>query len=150
MKPKTGAAGAVLALLAATLTVAVQTPAAAVAPPGVSPSTVTLTLPEGTSTVVAKAVQTPAIPPKPDVLILADTTGSMGSTLAGLRSDLTSLVTQVLAAQPDSQFGVSEYKDREFCSSDPFAFQLDQSVTASTPAVQAAVNGLSASGGCDT
>ena len=150
MKPKTGAAGAVLALLAATLTVAVQTPAAAVAPPGVSPSTVTLTLPEGTSAVVAKAVQTPAIPPKPDVLILADTTGSMGSTLAGLQTDLNSLVTQVQTAQPDAQFGVAEYKDGEFCPSDPFAFQLDQSMTPTTASVQTAVNGLTADGGCDT
>ena len=149
LKTKMGTAAAVLALVAATVTV-VGPAASAAGPPGVTPSTVTLTQAEGTSAVVAKTVQTPAIPPKPDVLILADTTGSMGSTLAGLRSDLTSLVTQVLAAQPDSQFGVSEYKDREFCSSDPFAFQLDQSVTASTPAVQAAVNGLSASGGCDT
>src|SRR5438093_11913225 len=50
------------------------------AAPGVDPSSVTLNLPEGGSTTVAKTVHTPPIPPKPDVLILADTTFSMNDT----------------------------------------------------------------------
>src|SRR5437016_3055620 len=126
---------------------------AARAATGVDPSSVTLNLPEGGSTTVAKTVHTPPIPPKPDVLILADTTGSMGDTLAALQTNLNSLVSQVQSAQPDAQFGVAEYRDFfEPCPVDGFAYRLDQAITANIPAVQAAVNTYATAPGigCET
>jgi Bacterial Ig-like domain (group 3)/Integrin beta chain VWA domain len=125
-------------------------PASMAATPGVDPSSVTLTLAEGTSSHVSKVVHTPAIPPKPDVLVLADTTGSMGDTLSSLKTNLNSLVSQVQTAQPDAQFAVADYRDFDNCPADGYAYRLDQPVTANISAVQAAVNGYSAFGGCDT
>jgi hypothetical protein len=101
---------------------------------------------------ITKTVHTPAIPPKPDVLILADTTGSMGDALSALQTGLGSLITAIQTAQPDAQLGVAEYRDNDQsygCVGDGFAYQLDQQITATTGDVQTAVNGLTASGGCD-
>jgi hypothetical protein len=126
--------------------------AVAMATPGVSPSSVTLNLDPGGSTTVAKTVSTPAIPPKPDIMILADTTGSMQPVLSALQANLTTagtgLIPQVLAAQPDAEFGVADYKDMVNCP-DPYAYQLDQAITSDVSAVTTAVNNYSASGGCD-
>jgi uncharacterized repeat protein (TIGR01451 family) len=118
---------------------------------GVSPDTVTATKNPGESFTVAKSVATPAIPPRPDVLFLADTTGSMGNAIANVRTGATSIMNAIRTAQPDSQFAVANYKDDDpnFCPSDPYAYKLDQAVTASIADAQAAINMWSASGGCD-
>src|SRR5690242_1359439 len=50
----------------------------AAAAPGVTPSTFSATLNPGDSVVVPKVVHTQPIPPKPDIYLLADSTGSMG------------------------------------------------------------------------
>jgi len=67
------ATASALVLLAAT---------AAIAAPGVTPSSVETTLAAGGSTVVPKSVETPTISPRPDIIFLADTTGSMGAAIA--------------------------------------------------------------------
>jgi hypothetical protein len=119
----------------------------------VDPSSVSTSLDPGASYgPTTKTVHTPAIPPKPDVLILADTTGSMGDALSALQSGLGNLITAIQTAQPDAQLGVAEYKDgtqQAACTTDPFAYQLDQQITATAGDIQTAVNGLSAAGGCD-
>ncbi|PZF92098.1 hypothetical protein C1I99_22320 [Micromonospora deserti] len=51
----------------------------------VSPPTVDRDADPGTSIPVSKVVSTPAIPPKPDVVLLVDTTGSMGGAIANVR-----------------------------------------------------------------
>jgi hypothetical protein len=110
--------------------------------------------PGGTVT-LSKTLTTPVIPPKPDVVFLGDTTGSMGPALDNVKSNVVEIMNQVLAAQPQAQFGVASYKD--FGCTLPGSdvpetpFTLERSVTADTAAVQAAVNTWSApaGSGCD-
>jgi hypothetical protein len=119
---------------------------AAAAPPGVDPATVDLTLSPGQSATVTKHVTTSAVPPNPDLVLLADTTGSMGGAIANVRANANAITGDVLAAQPTAQFGVAEYKD--FTDSVPF--KVNQGITADTAAVQAGTNQWVASGGGDT
>jgi uncharacterized repeat protein (TIGR01451 family) len=107
--------------------------------PGVDPSSVTATLNPGQSITVTKTVHTPVIPPRPDIVFLADTTSSMSGAIANVQSQAGSVMAQVIGAQPLAQFGVAHYTDQN-C---PTPYTLDQSITASTAAVQTALNGLS-------
>ncbi len=127
-------------------------PAFAGTVPPVEPAVVSVTLAPGTSLAVDKVVHTPAIPPRPDVIFLADTTGSMGAALSNVAAGASSIMSAVRTAQADSQFGAAEYKDgtSSFCPSDPFAYRLNQAVTADTTAAQSGINVWSAGGGCDT
>lgn len=120
-------------------------------PPPVDPPSYSATLASGSSVTIKKTINTPAIPPKPDIVFLSDTTGSMGGAITNVKTNVGSITSTVVTAQPTAQFGVAQYKDGDppFCPSDPFAFKLDQAVTASAAAVQTAVNTWTASGGCD-
>lgn len=113
----------------------------------VSPSTVSQTVNPGAVITVAKTVTTPAIPPKPDVVFLADTTGSMGGAIANVKSGATGIMNQVRAAQADSQFGVANYKD---VTDGAAVFKLNQAVTSTIADAQTGINAWSASGGGDT
>ncbi|AXX31396.1 hyalin [Actinosynnema pretiosum subsp. pretiosum] len=132
-----------LALWAATTT------AVSAAPPAsaqVDPADVEVVLGPGQSAQVAKKVTTPAVPPKPDLVLLADTTGSMGAAIASVRANADAVTGQVLSAQPAAQFAVAEYRD----TGDAFAFRVDQALTADRDAVRAGIGRWSASGGGDT
>ncbi|MFD5244970.1 Calx-beta domain-containing protein [Amycolatopsis sp. NPDC058340] len=135
-----------LVVLAAVTAMFASTAVAAAAPPGVDPATVDLTLNAGQSTTVTKNVTTSAVPPNPDLVLLADTTGSMGGPIGNVRSNASAITGDVLAAQPTAQFGVAEYKD--FTDSVPF--KVNQGITADTAAVQAGIDQWSAAGGGDT
>jgi uncharacterized repeat protein (TIGR01451 family) len=138
-----------LAWITATLTAGVATvvSGAALAVPGVTPASVSATLLPGQSNVQAKSVETSPIPPRPDVVFLADTTGSMGGALVNVRDNATAIMNLVRAAQADSQFGVAAYKD--FGSA--YVYRLFQAITPSIPDAQAGANAwLPASGGGDT
>jgi hypothetical protein len=111
---------------------------------GVDPAAITLNLPEGGSTTISKTVHTPAIPPNPDIVFLVDITTSMGPVIANVQANASSVLSQVLNAQPTAQFAVADYKDQ----ADPAPiFHVRQSLTPDTSAVQAAINNLSLSGG---
>jgi hypothetical protein len=84
---------------------------AALATPGVTPSSVTLALPEGGSTTIAKTVSTPVIPPNPDIVFLADTTTSMGPAVGDVQTNSASILSDVASSQPTAQFAVAMYKD---------------------------------------
>lgn len=116
---------------------------------GVEPSNVAATVAPGDSTDVAKLVHTPEVPPRPDIVFLADTTGSMGPALANVKANLNDIIADVRASQPEAQFGVAEYRDQFNCAADPFSYRLDQAVTANDAAVVAAVNALATGNGCD-
>ncbi|MFC5288095.1 Calx-beta domain-containing protein [Actinokineospora guangxiensis] len=137
-------AGFLVLALTAGLVVLPATTAAA-APPGVTPSTVDVTLGPGQSTTVAKSVTTAAVPPNPDLVLLADTTGSMGGAIANVKANAGEITSDVLGAQPSAQFAVAEYKD----FTDPFAFRVNQNTTADEAAVQTGINQWTASGGGD-
>ncbi|MFG1644237.1 Calx-beta domain-containing protein [Amycolatopsis sp. NPDC049252] len=136
----------ILVALTATCALLAPTAVAAAAPPGVDPATVDLTLAAGQSSTVTKHVTTSAVPPNPDLVLLADTTGSMGGAIANVRANANAITGDVLAAQPTAQFGVAEYKD----FSDSVPFKVNQGVTADTGAVQAGINQWAAGGGGDT
>src|SRR5437764_856317 len=115
---------ALLVLIAGALLTSSLRRVAAADPPGVTPNSVTATLAPGASTTVTKTVTAPTIPPKPDLVFLADTTGSMGSAIANVKANVVNVTNTVQGAQPQAQFAVAEYKDdgAASCASDPFAF----------------------------
>ena len=114
---------------------------------GVTPSAVELTMEIGTTSApIDKVVTTPAIPPKPDIVFLADTTGSMGPAIANVQANAGTIMASVLAAQPDAQFGAASYKDFD-CDATPYS--LDQTMTAVTADVNTAIGTWTAGGGCD-
>src|SRR5918992_785139 len=134
------------ALCALTIgTVLVSTTGIASAEPGVDPADVTLTLSPGESKTITKTVSTPAIPPKPDITFLIDTTGSMGPVISNVQTNANSILNNVASAQPDAQFAVAEYKD----TTDATPFRVAQNLTGDQTAVTNGLNSLVASGGGD-
>jgi hypothetical protein len=126
--------------------IAVALGGAAIAAPGVTPSTVTDTLLPGASQTISKSVETSPIPQNPDIFLLADTTGSMGGAVANVRAGNANVMATVLLAQPTAEFGVGEYKD----TVDAFAYRLNQAITGNTTDVQNGMNAWVATGGGDT
>ncbi len=121
-------------------------------PPGVSPTSVTAFLTPGQSTTISKSVATAAIPPTPAIVLLSDTTGSMGPAIANVQSNIGTIVSSVLSSQPTALFDVADYKDGDpiSCPVDPYAFRFDLgSFTGTASTVATGVNAWSASGGCD-
>jgi hypothetical protein len=112
---------------------------------GITPSTVILNLGLGGSTTIAQTVSTPAIPPRADIVFLVDTTLSMSSVIADVRTNGPGILSNVAAAQPDARFAVVEYKD----FSDPTPFQVIQGLTGDQTAVSNGLNRLAAVGGGD-
>ncbi|WP_327049584.1 VWA domain-containing protein [Microbispora sp. NBC_01189] len=138
-----GVRAAVCAVAAGAMLVAGAGTASAA--PGVTPADVTLNLGPGGSTTIAKTVSTPAIPPKPDITFLIDTTGSMGGVIANVRTNANTILSTVASAQPDAQFAVTEYKD----AGDATPFRVAQNLTANQTDVANGINSLVASGGGD-
>jgi hypothetical protein len=91
-------------------------------------------------------VTTSEIPPKPDLVLLADTTGSMGPALTDVRVNASTITSDILAAQPAAQFGVAEYKDLV----EAVPFRVNQDITGDEAAVQTGINQWAATGGGDT
>ncbi|MFF5231525.1 Calx-beta domain-containing protein [Dactylosporangium sp. NPDC000521] len=133
-----------LVLTAGAVTV-LATATAAQAAPGATPPGVSLTLGPGQSADIAKHVETAPVPPKPDIVFLADTTGSMTGPIADVRTNAAAVMAQIAAAQPQARFGVAEYKDFE----DSAPFTVRQDVTADQAAVQAGIDQWVAGGGGD-
>lgn len=119
---------------------------------GVDPASYSATLASGSSATITKTVHTPAIPANPDIVLLSDTTGSMGPAIANVAANANTIMSTVAADQPTAQFAAAEYKDGDpnFCPSDPFAFRLDQALTATIADVQTGIGSWAAFGGCDT
>src|SRR5262245_58824085 len=133
-----------VALAAAAFCVGHST-AATEAAPGVDPTSVTLDPDPGECRTVKKVVSTPVVPPQPDIVFLADTTGSMGSALANVKANIGTIMSTILLAQPTAAFGAAQYKD----VGDSIVYQLGQALTTNTANVTTAVNAWSAGGGGD-
>ena len=110
--------------------------------PGLEPATVDELVFPGDSIDIDKTVHTPEIPPRPDIVFLADNTGRMGGAIANVEANAAAVMAAVLAAQPDAQFAVAYYHDP--------GWAVTQGLTSNTGLVQTAINGWSASGGGDT
>ncbi|WP_435836233.1 VWA domain-containing protein [Streptomyces anulatus] len=79
----------------------------------VTPATLEETLDPGGSTGVDKQVRTPAIPPRPDVVLLVDGTASMKTPIESVQQNLPKITGKILAEQPDSRFAVATFGDQE-------------------------------------
>ncbi|MEV6601457.1 choice-of-anchor D domain-containing protein [Actinoplanes sp. NPDC051346] len=110
------------------------------------PAGAVLGLTPGGSAVVVRGITTATIPPRPDVVLLADTTASMQAALNNVRVNAGRLVEDIKTAQPDARFAVAEFRDM----TDEYAFLLRQDLTADVAAVQQGVNAWAAEGGGDT
>ncbi|WP_330241931.1 HYR domain-containing protein [Streptomyces sp. NBC_00525] len=108
--------------------------------PWVTPATLHESLDPGDSTGVDKSVRTPAIPPKPEVVLLVDGTGSMDVPIASVQQNLPEITEKVLAAQPESRFAVATFGDQQV---DPGAgFKVLQGLTSDLDKVQDGVDAL--------
>ncbi|MEI7034377.1 VWA domain-containing protein [Streptomyces pratensis] len=94
---------------------ATGTAAAVPAPPEpwVTPATLEEALDPGGSTGADKQVRTPAIPPRPDVVLLVDGTASMADPIRSVRENVPAITGKILAEQPDSRFAVATFGDQE-------------------------------------
>ncbi|CEJ59505.1 hypothetical protein PMG11_08129 [Penicillium brasilianum] len=116
--------------------------------PGVSPASISQSQNPGTTFNIQKTVNTPEIPPTPDIVLLVDNTGSMFNAISDIRKNLNSVISSVTSSQPSAEFAVAEFGDNQGASTVPF--RVDQGLTSDVTALQNAVNGLTAGGGGDT
>lgn len=118
------------------------------AAPSVTPDSVERLVYPGGSFDVDKTVGTAEIPPKVDVCLLEDETGSFGDDIANLKNPVTTaaIFDGVRAISTDSQFAVSGFRD----VGDAFVYRQLSSMSANFTDWQNGINALSASGGGDT
>jgi uncharacterized repeat protein (TIGR01451 family) len=119
---------------------------AAAATPGVTPSSVTATLNPGDHITVTKTVSTQAIPPKPDVYLLSDSTGSMGPAIANVQSNAGAITSLVSGSTSGAMFGAGDYKDFQRPQLDPYVFHNGASI-GTAAAATAAISAWSAPAG---
>jgi hypothetical protein len=89
-------------------------------------------------------------PPKADVYLLADTTGSMGTIIGAVQSGIGAVVSDPAFAGFDVGWGAGNYKDFPIPASSPYAFQHQLAPTPGAADVTLAVNAWSATDGDDT
>jgi len=83
-------------------------------------------------------------PDREDVMLLSDTTGSMGSAIKTVQNQLSQLVAARRKAARHTRFGVASYRDES-----EYSFQLNQALTKEEAAVQRAIDRLEPRGGGD-
>jgi hypothetical protein len=93
------------------------------------------------------------VPAKTDILLLFDTTGSMGSALASAAAQVNSMTANIDTRLPDVQYGVAEVRDYPLYDSGggdgAYPYKVNQPITGDRGAVTAAINALTADGGGD-
>lgn len=126
--------------------------------PAVSPALITISPTENVLTfntgdthteVITVKVPKSAGTAKADVYFLADTTGSMGTILNAVKAGANNILSALNGLSVDFAFGVGNYKDFQRPQSDPYAFQHQQNLTNSSPAITNAINAWTAQGGVD-
>ncbi|MGW2776762.1 HYR domain-containing protein [Streptomyces olivaceoviridis] len=113
--------------------------------PTVTPAVVDEALDPGGSLTVAKRVRTPVVPPRPDVVLLVDGTGSMQPTIDNVQANLSRITDRVREEQPDSRFAVATFGDQEVDGDR--VFTVLQELTDDLGAVQRGVDQLTADRG---
>lgn len=123
--------------------------AVALGPVLIQPASNVLTLNPGqvVDETITVTIPKNAGPVKADVYFLADTTASMGGILSAVQAGSANVLAALNGLGADIVFGVGNYKD--FASGAPYGFQHQLSPTNATPAVTAAINAWSATGGGD-
>lgn len=120
--------------------------------PTLSPAQADVVLAPGQSLDLRYTLELPAAPTPLDVFFLVDTTGSMGSVIAGLRRDLQQIVDDLAEAGISAQFGVGEFKDypmSPYGSSADVPYRLLRRVGPVNRGLVEAIEALQASGGGD-
>ncbi|WP_413104809.1 VWA domain-containing protein [Streptomyces sp. Inha503] len=108
-----GTLTAVLLLVISVVPGAAAGKRAAAQGPAVTPAVVDEPLDPGDALTVDKKVRTPVVPPRPDVVLLVDGTGSMQPTIDNVQANLEQITTRVREQQPDSRFAVATYGDQQ-------------------------------------
>lgn len=139
------------------------TPLSPTSTPTLTPESLVATLRPGESVSESKSLFLPAsiTPPKADVLICFDLTGSMGEELNNVKTNSVNIINAVRTDIPDSYFGVVSHMDYPgffsgcgysstygFSGID-YAYRLDQSITSEITNVQSAINSLVLGNGAD-
>lgn len=135
---------AIITTAAGALALATAASAGGVA--GVSPAEVSYDARPGDDIAITTTVTTPEVPTTPDVVLLVDRTGSMGSAIDNVKAHMADVIAAVRASQPDARFAVAEYCD--FGDPEP-AFTVVQDLTADDAAVIAAVGSIDLCNGTD-
>jgi hypothetical protein len=65
----------------------------------------------GTSTTVSKTLHLDGLPPRADIIVAVDTTGSMGTPIAQAQADAINICNQVKTAIPGARFAVVDFED---------------------------------------
>jgi hypothetical protein len=133
----------------------------------VSPNdNVSLSLGVGSSKTTRTTVHFDAAPPKADILLAIDTTGSMGSAITDAKNDANNIVNDIKASIPGAKFSIVDFKDyptSPFGGTGDYPWRVDQDFTdnsgtvscqvgvdtVSLSPVACALAHLSASGGND-
>ena len=82
-----------------------------------------------------------------DIAFLLDTTGSMGGTISGMKTQYADIVTALSTALPDAEYGVATYDDFAYAGygssgSGDRPFILQQQVTSDVTQVQSSLSGI--------
>lgn len=143
-------------LLVASLTAMglITTPGVASADESIDPPFVEATLYPGDSIEVDKTVGTNSIPPKVDVCLLQDETGSFSDDQANLKNPATiaAIFDGVRAESLDSQFAVAGFRDFPIFprgGAADFVYRLRSAMSADFSNWSAGINALTAGGGGD-
>lgn len=102
----------------------------------------------GGTNVIVQTINTPVIPVDPDIVLLIDTTTSMGGPIGELQTDLSAILSEVFDEQPGARFAVAQFKDvADFAPE----FSVLQGLTSDELSLQDAVNDLTplSGGGTD-
>ena len=89
-----------------------------------------------------------------DVAFLLDTTGSMGSTISGMKSQYSSIVSSIAGVLPKAEYGVATYDDYPYGSfGDPYSddkpFELLHQISSDVSSIQTALSNINLHYGVD-
>ena len=120
--------------------------------PTLSPKRVKLKLKHDQARKVTFTLDLPPQPNPVDVFFLVDTSKSMDASIAGLRTGMQKIITDLTAAGIDVQFGVGEFKDYPIpgygdAQQGDFPYRLNAKIGADGPTLVAALKRLESSGG---
>jgi hypothetical protein len=76
-----------------------------------TPSVFTTTLQAGASTTVSKTLHLDGLPPRADIIVAVDTTGSMATPIAQAQADAVNICNTVQGAIPGARFAVVDFED---------------------------------------
>lgn len=144
---------ATVALVVAAINLSDASPVRADPPDRLDPAVVNVELAAGESTDIAKTLHLTGLPPKADIVVAIDTTGSMSAAIADAQADATNICNDVKAQIPGARFAAVDFEDYPGM---PLGGPGDVAYTLLTPGFvsdcatfQTAINTMVADGGGD-